>query len=123
MMHFGNALVDFSRLLQWCTASSLHHIMLGDEAYLSGEEHAGLAPFALNDDTHSSIQALSEATSKNPNRSLGVIEMGLAWWMKKAEISADQYFFLPPYALATLANVGESSGYSKPLNVNSPTDR
>lgn len=64
VMHFGRALVDFSRLLQRCTASSLHHIMLGDEAYLSGEEHAGLAPFALNDDTHSSIQALSEQLRK-----------------------------------------------------------
>ena len=27
------------------------------------------------------------------------IEMGLAWWMKKAEISADQYFFFLPMPL------------------------
>ena len=43
VMHFGRALVDFSRLLQRCDSVVTHHIMLGDEAYLSGEEHAGLA--------------------------------------------------------------------------------
>ena len=64
VMYFGRALVDFSHLIQRCTAASLHHTMLGDEAYLSGEEHAGLASFSMDDDTHSSIRALSEQLRK-----------------------------------------------------------
>jgi len=64
VMYFGRALVDFTHLLQRCTAASLHHTMLVDEAYLSGEEHAGLAPFTLDDDTLSSIRVLSEQLQK-----------------------------------------------------------
>ena len=60
VMYFGRALVDFSHLLQQCTAASLHHIMMGDEAYLSGEEHPGIASFTLNNMTLSSMKDLTE---------------------------------------------------------------
>lgn len=60
VMYFGRALVDFSHLLQQCTAASLHHTILGDEAYLSGEEHTDIVSFTLDDLTLSSIRDLKE---------------------------------------------------------------
>ena len=44
---FGKALIDFSNIVKNSTLNSLKHVMLADEAYITGEQHHDVSKYEL----------------------------------------------------------------------------
>lgn len=57
---FGKALIDFSTIVKNSTLSSLQHVMLADEAYITGEQHHGVSQFELEEHVFDQLKLLSD---------------------------------------------------------------
>ena len=56
---FGKALIDFSNIVKNSTLNSLQHVMLADEAYITGEQHHDVSRFELKQDVLDQMKLLS----------------------------------------------------------------
>lgn len=56
---FGKALIDFSNIVKNSTLNSLQHVMLADEAYITGEKHHDVSKFELEQDVLDQMKLIS----------------------------------------------------------------
>lgn len=57
---FGKALIDFSTIVKNSTLNSLQHVMLADEAYITGEQHHDVSEFELEQHVLDQMKLLSD---------------------------------------------------------------
>lgn len=57
---FGKALFDFSTIVKNSTLNSLQHVMLADEAYVTGEQHHDVSEFELEQHVLDQMKLLSD---------------------------------------------------------------
>ena len=57
---FGKALIDFSTIVKNSTLNSLQHVMLADEAYITGEQHHDVSEFELEQHVLYQMKLLSD---------------------------------------------------------------